>query len=111
MRLGAAVVRHPWWVLGAWLVAIALGAWGAHRLGQVTLGVEGGVPGSPSRRANDALRTQFTNPFIDPLVVAVSAPQLKVDQAPYFDWLKQTTHTLAVQITNAPNSTRRVACE
>jgi len=95
MRLGSAVVRHPWWVLGAWVVAIALGAWGAHRLGQVTLGVEGGVPGSPSRLANDALRTEFSNPFIDPLVVAVSAPHLKVDQAPYYPWLQQATHTLA----------------
>jgi putative drug exporter of the RND superfamily len=95
MWLGSVVVRHPWWVLSAWFLAIALGAWGAHRLGQVTLGVEGGVPGSPSRRANEALRTQFTNPFIDPLVVAVSAPGLKVDQAPYFPWLQQATHTLS----------------
>src|SRR5579862_8615725 len=95
MWLGSVVVRHPWWVLSAWLLAIALGAWGAHRLGQVTLGVEGGVPGSPSRRANEALRTEFTNPFIDPLVVAVSAPGLKVDQAPYFPWVRQATQTLS----------------
>src|SRR5579862_550130 len=94
MWLGSVVVRHPWWVLSAWIVAIALGAWGAHRLGQVTLGVEGGVPGSPSRRANDALRTQFSNPFIDPVVVAVSAPHLKVDAAPYAAWLSEATHAL-----------------
>jgi putative drug exporter of the RND superfamily len=95
MRIGSAVVRHSGWVLAAWLVAIALGAWGAHRLGQVTLGVEGGVPGSPSRRAGDALRADFSNPFIDPLVVAVSAPQLKADAAPYFHWIQDTTHVLA----------------
>jgi hypothetical protein len=33
LRLGRAVVRHPWWVLGVWAVAIGLGAVGAHRLG------------------------------------------------------------------------------
>src|SRR5262249_30501912 len=75
-------VRHPWLVLAIWLIAILLGAWGAHRLPQVTVGVEGGVPGSPSRRAADALRSEFNNPFIDPLVVAASAPNLKVDAPP-----------------------------
>jgi hypothetical protein len=34
-------------------VAIGLGAVGAHRPGQMTLGVKGGVPGRPSRRAGD----------------------------------------------------------
>jgi RND superfamily putative drug exporter len=95
LRLGHAVVRHPKLVLATWLVVIALGAWGAHQLGHVTVGVEGGVPGSPSRRAGDVLRTQFTNPFIDPIVTAVSAPHLNVDAQPYFNWLQQTTHTLA----------------
>jgi uncharacterized membrane protein YdfJ with MMPL/SSD domain len=33
LRLGRAVVRHPWRVLGVWAVAIGLGAVGAHRLG------------------------------------------------------------------------------
>ncbi len=95
-RLGRAVVRHPWGVLATWLVAIALGAWGAHRLGQVTLGVEGGVPGSPSRRAGDALRTDFDNPFIDPVVVAVSAPGLQVDARPYLDWIRRTQRALGL---------------
>lgn len=94
LRLGRAVVRHPWWVLGVWVVAIGLGAVGAHRLGQVTLGVEGGVPGSPSRRAGDALRSDFNNPFIDPVVVAVRAPHLDVAAAPYFAWLNETTQRL-----------------
>ena len=88
-------MRHPWVVLAVWLIALLLGAWGAHRLPQVTLGVEGGVPGSPSRRAAEALRNEFNNPFIDPLVVAVSAPHLKVEASPYLAWVAETAHALA----------------
>src|SRR5262249_33175685 len=77
LQLAGTAVRHPWLVLAIWLIAILLGAVGAHRLPQVTVGVEGGVPGSPSRRAAEALRSEFNNPFIDPLVIAASAPNLK----------------------------------
>jgi RND superfamily putative drug exporter len=93
-RLGNAVARHPWWFLGAWAIAIALGALGSHRLDRVTVGVEGGVAGSPSHRAGEVLRTQFSNPFLDPLVVAVSAPHLSVEQPAYFTWLGHTAQVL-----------------
>ena len=89
------MARYPWLVLGAWLIAILLGAWGAHRLPQVTLGVEAGVAGSPSRLAADTLRNDFSNPFFDPLVVAVSAPHLQVEAPAYFAWLKETAHLVA----------------
>lgn len=95
LRLGRFVARHPWRILGVWLLAIALGAWGAHRLGQVTVGVEGGVRGSPSARAAAVLNRDFTNPFTDPVVVAVSAPHLKVDEGPYLRWVQQAAGTLA----------------
>jgi putative drug exporter of the RND superfamily len=104
LRPAGTAVRHPWRVLAVWLIAILLGAWGAHRLPQVTLGVEGGVPGSPSRRAADALRSEFNNPFIDPLVVAVSAPHLQVEAPPYLAWVAETAHALA-----AVPGVRRVA--
>ena len=91
----SAVLQRPWLVLAAWLIAILLGAWGAHRLPEVTLVVEGGVPGSPSRLAAVALRSEFNTPFFDPLVVAVSAPQLQVEAPPYFDWLRETARVLA----------------
>ena len=94
-RLGRAVVRRPWGLLTAWLVVIALGAVGAHRLSQVTVSVEGGVPGSASRTAGDTLLRDFSNPYIDPIVVAVSAPQLEVGKAPYLDWLRHTQRSLA----------------
>src|SRR5215831_20120480 len=64
LQAAGTAVRHPWLLLAVWLIAVLLGAWGAHRLPQVTLGVEGGVPGSPSRLAADALRSEFNNPFI-----------------------------------------------
>lgn len=95
LPVGRVVARHPWTVLAAWLIAILLGAWGEQRLGEVTRGVEGGVPGSPSKRAADALRTDFNNPFIDPLVVGVSAPHLKVDAPPYSTWLAETRRVVA----------------
>ena len=95
LRLGRFVARHPWWILALWLVAIILGAWGAHRLGQVTVGVEGGVRGSPSARAAEVLNREFSNPFTDPVVVAVEAPRLKVDEGAYLRWIQQAAHTLA----------------
>ncbi len=94
LALGRAVVRRPAWVLAVWLVVIGLGACGAHRLGQLTVGVEGGVPGSPSRRAGDALLSEFTNPYIDPIVVAVRAPHLAVDADPYLKWVQQAAGRL-----------------
>ncbi|HEY2340846.1 MAG TPA: hypothetical protein VGH75_09975, partial [Steroidobacteraceae bacterium] len=93
--LGCAAIRHPWGTVALWLIAILLGAWGAHRLPQLSVGVEAGVPGSPSKRADDVLRSEFNNPFIDPLVVAVSAPHLSIDAAPYLGWLKETGRILA----------------
>jgi RND superfamily putative drug exporter len=95
LRLGFWVVRHPWRVLGLWVLISALGAIGSHRLAQVAVGGEGGVPGSPSRLAGDALRLQFTNPFLDPLMVAVTSRRLRVDEAPYASWLRQSASRLA----------------
>src|SRR5579871_1912289 len=95
LRLGRLVARRPWWFIAVWLLAITFGAIGAHRLQRVTVGVEGGVPGSPSHRAGELLRTEFSNPFLDPLVVAVSAPHLKVSDAPLLGWLKHTEQTLS----------------
>jgi putative drug exporter of the RND superfamily len=94
LRLGRAVVHRPWRVIVIWLLAIVAGAIGSHHLTHVTVGVEGGVPDSPSRRAGDALRSEFPNPFIDPIVVAVSAPGLRVDAQPYLGWLQHAAEVL-----------------
>jgi putative drug exporter of the RND superfamily len=93
-KLGAWVATHPRRVLGMWVIAIALGAWGAHKLPQVAVGGAGGIEGSPSQGVSDLLRSDFTNPFIDPLVVAVSAPGLDIDRDPYRAWVQRTAAVL-----------------
>jgi RND superfamily putative drug exporter len=93
-KLGAWVAAHPRNVLMAWALAIALGAWGAHKLPQVSVGGAGGMEGSPSSEVADALRADFTNPFIDPLVVAVSAPGRSVDTEPYLGWVRRAASRL-----------------
>ncbi|MDP9066687.1 MAG: MMPL family transporter [Pseudomonadota bacterium] len=92
--LGAWVAAHPKRVVLAWLMVIAIGAWGAHKLPQVSVGGAGGIEGSPSKAVSDALRSEFTNPFIDPIVVAVAAPALEVDREPYRGWLRRLARTL-----------------
>ncbi len=94
-KLGQWVATHPRRVIAAWAVLISLSAWGAHLLPQVSVGGAAGIPGSPSIAVADALRTDFTNPYIDPMVVAVSAPSLTVDQVPYLTWVKRTQALLA----------------
>ena len=86
-KLGGWVAGHPYHVLAAWVVLIALGAWGSHELDHITVGGAGGMEGSPSAHVAESLRADFTNPFIDPLAVAVSAPALEIDDAPYREWL------------------------
>jgi hypothetical protein len=88
------VATHPRVLLIAWIVAIALGAWGEHKLPSATVGGTGGIPGSPSDAAGETLRTSFANPFIDPLVVAVSVPHHHIEDGPYLDWLRNTARTL-----------------
>lgn len=97
-------MRHPWGILLGWIVAIALGALGAHHFEEVALGGGGGVHGSPSWRAKETLRTDFSNPFIDPLVVAVSARRARADDELYFSWIRQAAGAL----TSLPE-VRRVA--
>jgi putative drug exporter of the RND superfamily len=95
LRLGQWVATHPRTILFVWIVAIALGAWGEYRLPDATVGGAAGIPGSPSDLANAALRTEFSNPFIDPLIVAVSAPGLDVAKEPYIGWVRQASQALS----------------
>jgi RND superfamily putative drug exporter len=93
-KLGVWVSAHPRRVVAAWLLAIGLGAWGAHHLPSVTVGGAGGIQGSPSSLVAHALLADFTNPFIDPLVIAVSAPGLSVDHDPYLAWVNRVAAVL-----------------
>jgi putative drug exporter of the RND superfamily len=93
-KLGAWVAAHPRSVLAAWVFAIVIGALGAYKFPDVTVGGAGGIDGSPSRAVRDRLRADFENPFIEPLVVAVSSPRLQVDAEPYQAWVKHAAAVL-----------------
>jgi putative drug exporter of the RND superfamily len=89
------VATHPRGLLIAWVVAIALGAWGEHKLPGATIGGTGGIPGSPSDAAAKTLRAAFANPFIDPLIVAVSVPHHDIEDGPCLNWLRNAARALA----------------
>jgi RND superfamily putative drug exporter len=80
--------------VAAWIVVILVGAWGAHRLPQIAVGGAGGIPGSPALAAGETLRKDFKNPFIDPLIVAISVPGLEIDQEPYRTWAQHAATVL-----------------
>jgi putative drug exporter of the RND superfamily len=88
------VATHPRAVLIAWVVAIAFGAWGEHKLPSVTIGGTGGIPGSPSDTAAKTLRTAFANPFINPLIVAVSLPHARIDDPACLNWIRNAAGVL-----------------
>jgi len=94
-RLGLWVAAHPRPIIVAWVAAIALGAWGAHKLPEAAVGGVSGIAGSPSKAASDALHNEFDNPLLDPLVIAVSAPDLRVDAEPYRGWVQRTAARLS----------------
>jgi RND superfamily putative drug exporter len=96
-KLGMWVAGHPRRVIAVWICTIALGAWGAHWLPAVAVGGTAGIPGSPSSEVANALRTEFANPFIDPLVVAVSAPGLNAGRDPYLSWIRNAAAALTAQ--------------
>jgi RND superfamily putative drug exporter len=96
ISLGIWVAAHPRLVIAAWVAAIALGAWGATKLPAAVLGGTAGIDGSPSKAAADQLSSQFSNPFLDPLVVAVSSPRQRIEIDPYLAWVRRTAGALAV---------------
>ena len=95
ISLGVWVAAHPRWVLVGWVAAIALGAWGAAKLPGAALGGTAGIDGSSSKAAIDELGRQFSNPFLDPLLVAVSSPRQQVDSDAYLAWLRNAASALA----------------
>jgi RND superfamily putative drug exporter len=93
-RLGAYVARHPLRLLGIWVVAIALGAYGAHFFPQAARGGYSGLAGSASKSVSDALTADFDAPFLDPLVVAVAIPHSSVEDPALREWLAAVTERL-----------------
>ncbi|MDE2296468.1 MAG: MMPL family transporter [Gammaproteobacteria bacterium] len=92
--LGRSVAKHARLVVAIWAVAIALGAWGAVVFAHVAIGGTASLAGSASKQVDDALQADFRNPFLDPLVVAVSSAHYRIDQAPFAAWDRKAAATL-----------------
>ena len=92
--LGTNVGAHPRTVLAAWALAIALGVWGAQKFDDAAQAGTTGLYGSPSYAVTQALHTEFSNPFVEPLVVAASSPRLTLDDPAFFDWNRDAAAAL-----------------
>ena len=93
-RFGACVGRHPRGVLAAWAVAIALGACGSRSFELAAQSGTSDLYGSPSHEVAATLRSDFSVPFLEPLVVAVSTPTLSVDDAALMAWDRDAARAL-----------------
>jgi RND superfamily putative drug exporter len=93
-RFGACVGRHPRGVLAAWAVAIALGVWGSGEFERAAQNGTSDLYGSPSHDVAETLRSDFSVPFLEPLVVAVSSPMLSADDAALLAWNRDAARAL-----------------
>jgi len=92
--LGAFIARHPRGVLAAWAIAIALGIWGGGKFQAAAQSGTSGLYGSPSNAVTEALRAEFSNPFLEPLIVVASSPGLTLDEGRFLLWDQQAAQAL-----------------
>jgi RND superfamily putative drug exporter len=93
-HFGAFVGRHPRSVLFAWAIAIGLGVWGASKFQIAAQSGTSGLYGSPSNAVSEALRSEFSTPFLEPLIVVVSSPGLAVEDSRLLRWDEQAARSL-----------------
>ncbi len=93
-HFGAFVGRHPRSVLFAWAIAIGLGVWGAAKFHTAAQSGTSGLYGSPSNAVTEALRSEFSNPFLEPLTVVVASPRLTIEDSRLLRWDEQAADTL-----------------
>ena len=53
-----------------------------------------GLYGSPSKAVSDALRNEFDNPFLEPLVAVAASPALTIDSQAFLDWNREAARVL-----------------
>jgi len=92
--LGRAVARHPILVVSIWAVAIGFGAWGAVAFPGVAVGGAASVAGSASQRVDTTLRRDFDDPFLDPLIVAVSMSRYSIGEPRFAAWDRRAAAAL-----------------
>jgi RND superfamily putative drug exporter len=93
-RLGRYVGTHPRRVLAAWAIVILVGLWGGAKFPDAALGGSVGLYGSPSKAVSDALRNEFDDPFVDPLVAVASSPRLDIDSEPFLGWNREAARAM-----------------
>ncbi len=93
-RLGLFIGEHPKRFLAAWAVIIALGVWGGGRFPDVAQGGTAGLYGSQSKAVSDELRTQFNNPFLDPLIAVIASPKYSADEEKFLAWNRDAARVL-----------------
>jgi putative drug exporter of the RND superfamily len=93
-RLGQFISGHPRRFLAGWAMVIALGVWGGGRFPDAAQGGTAGLYGSDSKLVSDALRTEFKNPFLDPLIVVISSPRYASDDATFLAWNREAARVL-----------------
>jgi len=72
-RLGTAIARHPWRVIGAWMLIAIVASFGARELPALARGGSGVLDDSAAQRAAAALNRAFDDPWVDPLALAVAS--------------------------------------
>jgi putative drug exporter of the RND superfamily len=93
-RLGQFIGKHPRRFLAGWAIVIALGVWGGGRFPDAAQGGTAGLYGSDSKAVSDALRTEFNNPFLDPLIVVILSPRYSSDDAAFLTWNREAARVL-----------------
>ena len=93
-RLGQTICAHRRTVIASWLAAILIAAWGAQLLPGVSVGGSGPLEGSPSQRMDAVLHAEFDNPFLQPLIVAISSSRHSVDDTVYLAWIDEAATRL-----------------
>ena len=94
-RLGQWICRRRGRVLAIWIAAILTAAWGAQQLPAVVVGGSGALKGSPSQRMDAVLQAEFANPYVQPLIVAISSTRYTVDDAEYLAWIGDAAASLS----------------
>jgi RND superfamily putative drug exporter len=93
-QLGRYVGAHPRRVLICWAAAIVLGVWGGTKFPGAALGGSVGLYGSPSKAVSDALRSEFDDSLLDPLIAVAASPRLSVDGQAFLEWDRDTAKAL-----------------
>jgi putative drug exporter of the RND superfamily len=96
-RLGAAIARRPWPVIGAWLLIGITASFGARELPAMARGGSGVLDDSAAQRVGAELNRAFDDPWVDPLALAVASDAYRRDDPRVAGILACSQHALAAR--------------